>query len=198
MRKLSDEADATWHRERRESNDVFGFMEKKIYLGRDTRHKMALIALKMTGSTLGPDRMDSNKAADILSACVNHMYNSLFSDEECQTDSKLKENPKIVGANSPKAMEIYYIYQIVKGRFDKLYTGDTDKEKCASVAEKLIEMEIKKPKAKGLSKGKEWTREDVAWICSAENINYCIKLQNDKYVTNQQLPLENPKKKQLK
>ncbi len=198
MKKLSDEADATWHRERRESNDVFGFMEKKVYLGRDTRHKMALIALKMTGSRLGPDRMDSNKAADILSACVNHMYSSLFSDEECQTYSELKENPKIVSANSPKAMEIYYIYQIVKGRFDKLFTGDTDKEKCASVAEKLTEMKIRKPKAKGLSAGKKWTREDVAWICSAENINYYIKLQNDKYATNQQLPLENPKKKRLK
>ena len=83
-------------------------------------------------------------------------------------------------------MEIYYIYQTVKGRFDKLFTGDTDKEKCASVAKKLTEMKIKKPKAKGLSKGEKWTREDVAWICNVENINYCIKLQNDKYAAKQQ------------
>lgn len=192
MKKLSDEADATWHRERRESNDLFGFMEKKVYLGRDTRHKMALIALKMTGSRLGPDKMNSNKAADILSACVNHMYNSLFSDEECHMSPELQENPKIVSPTSPNAIKIYHIYQIVKGRFDKLFTGETDKEKYTSIAKRLTEKEFTKPKIKGLSKGKGWTREDVTWISNAENINYCIKRINDKYAASQQLPLENP------
>ncbi len=29
----------------------------------------------------------------------------------------------IVPARSPKALEIYTVYQLVKGRFDKLHTG---------------------------------------------------------------------------
>ncbi|MEB8021421.1 hypothetical protein NGK48_08135 [Raoultella ornithinolytica] len=87
----------------------------------------------------------------------------------------------IVPARSPKALEIYTVYQLVKGRFDKLHTGESDREKYASVAEKLNGYGIWKPRLKRLSDGKEWAREDVAWVLQPENINALINVQNQKY-----------------
>lgn len=78
----SNKADAKCHRERKSSNEVFEFLEKKLYLGRDTRQKLALIARKLTGTGFSPDKIDAKKAADVLSACVNHMFNDLFSEGE--------------------------------------------------------------------------------------------------------------------
>ena len=80
----------------------------------------------------------------------------------------------IVPARSPKALEIYTVYQLVKGRFDKLHTGESDREKYASVAEKLNEYGIWKPRLKRLSDGKEWALQP-------ENINAQINIQNQKY-----------------
>ncbi|MEB8021422.1 hypothetical protein NGK48_08140 [Raoultella ornithinolytica] len=48
----SNKADARCHRERKSSNEVFEFLEKKLYLGRDTRQKLALIARKLTERVL--------------------------------------------------------------------------------------------------------------------------------------------------
>ena len=52
----SNKADARCHRERKSSNEVFEFLEKKLYLGRDTRQKLALIARKLTGAGFSPDK----------------------------------------------------------------------------------------------------------------------------------------------
>ena len=177
----SNKADAKCHRERKSSNEVFEFLEKKLYLGRDTRQKLALIARKLTGAGFSPDKFDAEKAADVLSACVNHMFNDLLNEGELNGIYGLEEYPMIVPARSPKALEIYTVYQLVKGRFDKLHTGESDREKYASVAKKLNEYGIWKPRLKRLSDGKEWAREDVAWMLQPENINALIKVQNQKY-----------------
>ncbi|VAF03618.1 Uncharacterised protein [Enterobacter hormaechei] len=87
----------------------------------------------------------------------------------------------IVPARSPKALGIYTVYQLVKGRFDKLHTGESDREKCASVAAKLNECGPGKPSFKHFSDSEQWTREDVAWVLQPENINALINIQNQKY-----------------
>ena len=177
----SNKADARCHRERKSSNEVFEFLEKKLYLGRDTRQKLALIARKLTGAGFSPDKFAAEKAADVLSACVNHMFNDLLNEGEPNGIYRPEEHPMIVPARSPKALEIYTVYQLVKGRFDKLHTGESDREKYASVAEKLNEYGIWKPRLKRLSDGKEWAREDVAWMLQPENINAQINIQNQKF-----------------
>ncbi|AUT95835.1 hypothetical protein MC47_011175 [Citrobacter freundii] len=177
----SNKTDAKCHRERKSSNEVFEFLEKKLYLGRDTRQKLALIARKLMGAGFSPDKFDAEKAADVLSACVNHMFNDLLNEGELNGIYGLEEHPMIVPARSPKAFDFYTAYQLVKGRFDKLHTGESDREKCASVAEKLNEYGIWKPRLKLLSYGKEWVREDVAWMLQPENINEQITFQNQKY-----------------
>ncbi|EAV5426047.1 hypothetical protein E6W22_06870, partial [Salmonella enterica] len=105
----------------------------------------------------------------------------LLNEGELNRIYGLEEYPMIVPARSPKALEIYTVYQLVKGRFDKLHTGESDREKYASVAKKLNEYGIWKPRLKRLSDGKEWAREDVAWMLQPENINALIKVQNQKY-----------------
>ena len=177
----SNKADAKCHRERKSSNEVFGFLEKKLYLGGDTRQKLALIVRKLTGAGFSPYKFDAEKAADVLSACVNHMFNDLLNEGKLNGFYGLEEHPMMVPARSPKALEIYTVYQLVKGRFDKLHTGEVDREKYASVAEKLNEYGISKPRLKRLSDGKEWTRKDVAWMLQPENINALINIQNQKY-----------------
>ncbi|HBB6887634.1 TPA: hypothetical protein ON591_003480 [Citrobacter freundii] len=177
----SNKADAKCHRERKSSNEVFEFLEKKLYLGRDTRQKLALIARKLTGTGFSPDKIDAKKAADVLSACVNHMFNDLFSEGEHNGVYRLEEHPMIVPVRSPNSLKIYTACQVVKGRFDKLHTGESDREKYASVAEKLNEYGKWKPPFKQLSDGKKWTREDVAWMLQPENINAQINVQNQKY-----------------
>ncbi|EAV3918301.1 hypothetical protein E2751_05850 [Salmonella enterica] len=177
----SNKADAKCHRERKSSNEVFEFLEKKLYLGRDTRQKLALIARELTGAGFSPDKFDAEKAADVLSACVNHMYNELFSEGKHTAIYGLEEPPMIVPARSPKALEIYTVYQLVKGRFDKLYTGESDREKCASVAAKLNECGPSKPSFNQFSDSEQWTREDVAWVLQPENINALINVQNQKF-----------------
>jgi hypothetical protein len=177
----SNKADARCHRERKSSNEVFEFLEKKLYLGRDTRQKLALIACKLTGAGFSPDKFDAEKAADVLSACVNHMFNDLFREGKHNGIYGLEEPPMIVPARSPKALEIYTVYQLVKGRFDKLYTGESDREKCASVAAKLNECGPGKPSFNQFSDSEQWTREDVAWMLQPENINALINVQNQKY-----------------
>ncbi|EHK0944828.1 hypothetical protein [Citrobacter farmeri] len=177
----SNKADAKCHRERKSSNEVFEFLEKKLYLGRDTRQKLALIARKLTGSGFSPDKFDAEKAADVLSACVNHMFNDLLNGGELNGIYGLEEHPVIVPGRSPKALEIYTVYQLVKGRFDKLQTGESDREKCASVAAKLNECGPGKPLFKHFSDSEQWTREDVAWVLQPENINALINVQNKKY-----------------
>ncbi|WP_227724038.1 hypothetical protein [Yersinia proxima] len=177
----SNKTDAKCHRERKSSNEVFEFLEKKLYLGRDTRQKLALIARKLTGSGFSPDKFDAEKAADVLSACVNHMFNDLLNGGELNGIYGLEEQPMIVPGRSPKALEIYTVYQLVKGRFDKLQTGESDREKCASVAAKLTECGQGKPLFKHFSDSEQWTREDVAWVLQPENINALINVQNQKY-----------------
>ncbi|EAW3767355.1 hypothetical protein FKY41_01815 [Salmonella enterica] len=177
----SNKADAKCHRARKSSNEVFEFLEKKLYLGRDTRQKLALIARKLTGTGFSPDKIDAKKAADVLSACVNYMFNDLFSEGEHNGVYRLEEHPMIVPVRSPNSLKIYTAYQFVKGRFDKLHTGESDREKCASVAEKLNEYRKWKPPFKQLSDGKKWTREDVVWMLQPENINAQINIQNQKY-----------------
>jgi hypothetical protein len=118
------------------------------------------------GSGFSPDKFAAEKAADVLSACVNHMFNDLLNEGELNGIYRSEEHPMIVPARSPKALEIYTVYQLVKGRFDKLHTGESDREKYASVAEKLNGYGIWKPRLKRLSDGKEWAREDVAWVLS--------------------------------
>lgn len=177
----SNKADAKCHRERKRSNGVFEFREKKLYLGRDTRQKLALIARKLTGASFSPDKFDAEKAADVLSTCVNHMFNDLFGEEKLNGVYGLEDHPKIIPAKSPKAFDLYTAYQLVKGRFDKLHTGESNREKYASIAEKLNEYEKWKPLFKQLSGGKEWAREDVAWMLQPENINQKISIQNHKF-----------------
>ncbi|EEV5301806.1 TPA: hypothetical protein ACHGCJ_003494 [Escherichia coli] len=177
----SNKADAKCHRERKSSNEVFEFLEKKLYLGRDTRQKLALIARKLTGSGFSPDKFDAEKAADVLSACVNHMFNDQLNRGELNGIYGLEDLPVIVPGRSPKALEIYTVYQLVKGRFDKLQTGESDREKCASVAAKLNECGLGKPSFKHFSDSEQWTREDVAWVLQPENINALINVQNQKY-----------------
>lgn len=180
MKKQSENPDAICHRDRRRDNDTFGFLEKKVYLGSDTRHKIALISQKLTGAKVGPHKFAADKAGDIISACINHMYNTLFDDENGML-TDLKEHPNILPAMSPKSIEIYDVYQHVKGRFDMLHTGESKREKYASVAVKLTEYEFPKPRAKALSEGEQWKSEDIAWLCDPVNINECIELQNQKY-----------------
>ncbi|MBW9971918.1 hypothetical protein FJC78_28145, partial [Escherichia coli] len=108
-------------------------------------------------------------------------FNDLLNEGELNGIYRSEEHPMIVPARSPKALEIYTVYQLVKGRFDKLHTGESDREKYASVAEKLNEYGIWKPRLKRLSDGKEWAREDVAWVLQPENINALINVQNQKY-----------------
>lgn len=136
---------------------------------------------ELTGAGFSPDKFAAEKAADVLSACVNHMFNDLLNEGEPNGIYRPEEHPMIVPARSPKALEIYTVYQLVKGRFDKLHTGESDREKYASVAEKLNEYGIWKPRLKRLSDGKEWAREDVAWMLQPENINAQINIQNQKY-----------------
>ncbi|HCN3042006.1 TPA: hypothetical protein N6R62_004762, partial [Escherichia coli] len=109
----SNKADARCHRERKSSNEVFEFLEKKLYLGRDTRQKLALIARKLTGAGFSPDKFAAEKAADVLSACVNHMFNDLLNEGEPNGIYRPEEHPMIVPARSPKALEIYTVYQLV-------------------------------------------------------------------------------------
>ncbi len=157
------------------------FWRRSSIWGGDTRQKLALIARKLTGAGFSPDKFAAEKAADVLSACVNHMFNDLLNEGELNGIYRSEEHPMIVPARSPKALEIYTVYQLVKGRFDKLHTGESDREKYASVAEKLNEYGIWKPRLKRLSDGKEWAREDVAWVLQPENINALINVQNQKY-----------------
>lgn len=82
MREKSRNADAVCHRERIGHNKIFDFLQKKLYLGRDTRHKLALIAQEMTGKGFNVHNFDAEKAADALSAFINHMYKDLFSDNK--------------------------------------------------------------------------------------------------------------------
>lgn len=177
----SNKDDAKCHRERKSANKVFAFQEKKLYLGLDTRKKLALIAQQLTGTGLNTDKFDAEKAADVLSACVNHMFNYLLEKHSLDDVYGLEECPAIESAMSPKAMMIYTTYQLVKGRFDKLQTGESDREKCESVAAKLNEFDKWKPPYRILSEGKNWTREDVAWILHTENINEKIKFHNRKH-----------------
>ncbi|WP_338505554.1 hypothetical protein VRC35_04890 [Erwinia aphidicola] len=178
---LSNKDDAKCHRERKSANKVFAFQEKKLYLGRDTRQKLALIAQQLTGARLNIDKFDAEKAADVISACVNHMFVDLFKDSVLDGFYGLEEHPVIIPARSPKAFDFYTAYQLVKGRFDKLNTGESDRDKYESVAEKLNEYKKWKPQFKHLSGGKEWTREDVAWMLQPENINRVISIQNHKF-----------------
>ncbi|KGA40859.1 MULTISPECIES: hypothetical protein [Pectobacterium] len=177
----SNKDDARCHRERKSNNEVFEFLEKKLYLGRDTRQKLTLIARKLTGAGFSPDKFDAEKAANVLSACVNHMFNDLFNEGALDGFYGLEDCSAIKPAMSPKALAIYNTYQLVKGRFDKLHTGESVREKYASVATKLNEYEQFKPPFKQLSDGKQWTREDVAWMLQPENINEKIHMQNQKH-----------------
>ncbi|ELX2276458.1 TPA: hypothetical protein ACPZAW_003580 [Yersinia enterocolitica] len=180
MKKRSENPDAVCHRDRRRDNGTFGFLEKKVYLGSDTRHKIALISQKLTGAKVGPRKFAADKAGDIISACINHMYNTLFNDE-CRMLPDLKEHPKISPAMSPKSIEIYDVYQHAKGRFDILNTCESKREMFASVATKFTEYGFPKPRAKALSEGEQWIYEDIAWICDPVNINDCIDRHNQKY-----------------
>jgi len=183
MRVPSKKADAVCHRERMSHNETFEFLQKKLYLGRDTRHKLALIAQVMTGTGFNPRKFDAEKAADVISACVNHMYNDIFTGNDKNTIAGMEEHPKITAATCQRSMNIYSLYQLVRGRFDKLWTGDTDREKYDSVAETLNEFDINKPKVKALSAGPKWTRSDIAWMCNIENVNRCIERNNKKYAS---------------
>lgn len=177
----SNKDDAICHRERKSANKVFAFQEKKLYLGLDTRQKLALIAQQLTGSRLNTDKFDAERAADVLSACVNHMFNGLLNRNGGEGVYGLEDCPAIEAAMSPKALKVYTTYQLVKGRFDKLNTGDSDNQKCESVAATLNECEVWKPPYKILSKSKHWTLEDVAWVLHTENINEKIKFHNRKH-----------------
>ncbi|PHI32011.1 hypothetical protein [Budvicia aquatica] len=188
MKKQSDKPDAKFHRDRVADNKVFDFVQKKVFLGADMREKLALLSQQLTGTKL----MTNNELiADIMGYCVNHCYNELFSVDGLFQQEPSPDTPKISAAMSPKGQKRYRLYQQVKGRYDKLITGDSDKEKWDSVAKTLVEEGISKPKLKVFSEG-PWSRKDIQWILTPENINKLIDKNNRTYLE------ERKKQKQAK
>ncbi|EAM4787315.1 hypothetical protein JGX82_001977 [Salmonella enterica] len=176
----SQNPDATCHRKRHALNDKMGFLQRKFYLGDDTLMKLALIFKALMGKKLDLERMDSESAADVISSCINLMYNTLFFDCATQKKTIRKGPPAITPAISPKAFKKYRLYQQVRGRFNKLQTGDTDTEKYESVANFLNENGIIKPSYHKLSNDKKWLSSDVEKI-TAELINELIAKDNEKF-----------------
>ncbi|HGX4295806.1 TPA: hypothetical protein ACJKJ0_003350 [Escherichia coli] len=87
------DADAVCNRKRMDHKKIFDFFQKKLNLGMDTRHKVALIAQGMTGEGFNVHNFDAEKAADVIGAYVNHMYNDLFSHNK-KTITSFEDNPK--------------------------------------------------------------------------------------------------------
>ncbi|EAT2981305.1 hypothetical protein WAF85_001222 [Salmonella enterica] len=160
----SQNSDAICHRERHALNEKMGFLQRKFYLGDDTLMKLALIFRALMGKKLNLKRMDSEAAADVISSCINLMYNTLFFDCETQKKTIRKGPPAITPAMSPEAFKKYRLYQQIRGCFNKLQTDDTDTEKYKSVAKFLNENGIKKPIYHKLSKDKKWLPSDVEII----------------------------------
>ncbi|EJC6319815.1 hypothetical protein MZP33_004382 [Escherichia coli] len=97
MSEKSWNEDAVCNRKRMNHKKIFDFFQKKLNLGTDTRHKVALIAQEMTGEGFGEGfnvhNFDAEKAADVIGAYVNHMYNDLFSHNK-KTIISFEDNPK--------------------------------------------------------------------------------------------------------
>jgi hypothetical protein len=180
VKELSKNRDTQCHKKRLEDNKTFGFLQKKIYLGNDTLSKLSLLSEQFAGHPVGIKKIDGELAADIISACVNHCYNAFFNGEARHQQVVLHQYPKISAALSPLGQKKYRLYQQVKGRFDKLETGDSDREKWSSVARTLREEDIEKPKSKVFPVG-EWSREDVKWVLTPENISNWIDESNKSY-----------------
>ncbi|WP_145584597.1 hypothetical protein [Yersinia intermedia] len=180
VKELSKNRDAQCHKKRFEDNKAFGFLQKKIYLGNDTLSKLSLLSDQLTGRSLNINGINEELASDIISTCVSHYYNAFFNGEAPHQHPALHKYPKISAALSPLGQKKYRLYQQVKGRFDKLETGDSDREKWSSVARTLREEDIEKPKSKVFTVG-EWSREDVKWILTPENISNWIDESNQYY-----------------
>lgn len=177
----SNKADAKCHRERKSSNEVFEFLEKKLYLGRDTRQKLALIARKLTGAGFNPDKFDAEKAADVLSACVNHMFNDLLNGGELNGIYGLEEHPVIVPGRSPKALKSTLFTSSLKVALTSFTRGSQIVRNAHRWQQNLMNAGRGKPSFKNFSDSEQWTREDVAWVLQPENINALINVQNQKY-----------------
>ncbi|ATM77384.1 hypothetical protein CRN79_16720 [Serratia fonticola] len=178
--KLSKKRDAVCHRDRIKDNKALGFLQKKLFLGDDTLSKLSLLSEQLAGRRLNINDIKGELASDIISACVSHCYNVFFTDETPAQRETLQEYPKVTAGMSPEGLELYRLYQRVKARFDRLNTGDTDKEKWASIAKLLTEKSIQKPSHTIFSEGR-WSREDVKWILTPGNISNWIDASNRSY-----------------
>ncbi|WP_145480297.1 hypothetical protein [Yersinia similis] len=181
VKELSKNRDAQCHKKRLEDNKAFGFLQKKIYLGNDTLSKLSLLSDQFAGRLVGIKKIDEELASDIISTCVNHCYNAFFTGETPTQLESLQEHPKVTAGMSPEGLELYRLYQRVKARFDRLNTGDTDKEKWASIANLLTEIGIQKPNYTIFSEGR-WSREDIRWILTPGNISNWIDESNQSYL----------------
>lgn len=191
----SKNADATCHRNRFDRNRDFNFRQRKFYLGDDTLTKLALIFEQLTGRELILTHMDSESAADVISSCINLMYNTLFFDGENQAAPLRDIPPKIEPPMSPAAFRKYRLYQQVRSRFNALSTGDKDKQKWKSVAGFLKENGIKKPRnispSSMLSDG-DWSFADIEALLNPERVNKLIAKNNEKFKARKDSLLSEP------
>lgn len=181
MQPESEKSDAICHRKRIKDHRLFNSYQKKVFFGDDVLSKMALLSQQLTGKKLNVKHVDSELLADVINSCINYCYNEFFDKNGLFQQEPSSDTPKITAPMSPKGQQKYRLYQRIKGRFDKLNTGDSDEDKWLSIANLLLNAGIKKPKGGMFSKGPVWSKEDIKWILTPENINSLIHKNNEKY-----------------
>lgn len=175
--KKSDKRDAEWHRNVYDRNKEFNVFQKEFYLGDNTLKKMAVMYREFFGQTMNLSNVDRHKASEIVSFCINHCFNEFFSKQGSESvDHDLPV--RIETAFTPEGRELYDKYQYARGYFDRLMTGDSDKEKIRSAVEKLNKAEIPPLGLIRFEGGGNWTPDMVEWLLDASNLNDTIKDYN--------------------
>lgn len=175
--KKSDKRDAEWHRNVYDRNKEFNVFQKEFYLGDNTLKKMAVMYREFFGQTMNLSNVDRHKASEVVSFCINHCFNEfLLKQGSVSVDHDLPV--RIETALTPEGRELYDKYQYARGCFDRLMTGDSDKEKIRSVAERLNKAEIPPLGLVRFKGGGNWTQDMVEWLLDASNLNDTIKWYN--------------------
>lgn len=106
-RVYSKNFDAVSHRTKNQLYARLGFKQQKIFLGKDTREKLAFLVSLQHG-----ENVDDLTVSDVLSYCINTCYNSKSVQEEVKKRSGL---PKMVkAAKTPEGQRLYRYYQMAQ------------------------------------------------------------------------------------
>lgn len=190
--EFDNRRNARYKRDREEKMKKKGFINSKLYLGRDTYTRLAAIHKAMRGDELPAISDDQGKKdieafSNMISYCIVKTYKEMFIKKgKCLIP---ESTPDIEPAKTKEAQRIYNIYQRISYQNHCCTLSDLDlSHKTIDIrciyALNEDKVEISKPVQKDLSKHKrnQWTAELAKDFLHLETLNKMIRTANEEGV----------------